>query len=67
MQNVHTTIGIGDYENDLSLLESSDIGYAVDNAIDSVKEAADRITVANTNDAIAAIIEELVNNIDAKQ
>ena len=66
-KNVHTTIGIGDYENDLSLLESSDIGYAVDNAIDSVKEAADRITVANTNDAIAAIIEELENNIDAKQ
>ena len=51
----------------MSLLESSDIGYAVDNAIDSVKEAADRITVANTNDAIAAIIEELENNIDTKQ
>jgi hypothetical protein len=56
---IHTTIGIGDYENDISLLKCADIGYAVENAIPSVKAVADRVTVKNTENAIAAIINEL--------
>ena len=58
-EDIHTTVGIGDYENDISLLECSDIGYAVANALDSVKKVADRITVSNNHSAIATIIEEL--------
>lgn len=56
---VHTTVGVGDYENDLSLIRDSDIGYAVGNATDEVKAAADRVTVDHTEHAIARIIEEL--------
>ncbi|MCI8955375.1 MAG: HAD-IIB family hydrolase [Eubacterium sp.] len=56
---IHTTIGVGDYENDITLLECADIGYAVDNAIDSVKKIADRITVSNREHALAAIINDL--------
>lgn len=58
-KDIHTTIGVGDFENDLSLLEDVDIGYAVGNAIDSVKSIADRITVSNKEHAIAKIIYEL--------
>lgn len=53
------TIAIGDYENDLSMLVSADIGYAVANAAECAKNAADRITVSNNENALAAIIYEL--------
>ena len=53
------TVAVGDYENDMSMIISADIGYAVSNAIESVKKSADRITVSNNESAIAAIIEEL--------
>lgn len=56
---VHTTIGVGDYENDLSLIRDADIGCAVGNAIDECKQAADRIVVPHTQHAIAAIIDSL--------
>ena len=52
-------IGVGDYGNDLSLIQMADIGIAVENAVDSLKAAADRVTVKNTDDAIAHIISEL--------
>lgn len=60
---IHTTVGIGDYENDITLLEYADIGYAVENSIDSVKEVADRITVKNTEHAIAAVIKDLEERV----
>ena len=52
-------IGVGDYENDISLIRDADIGYAVGNATDEVKAAADRVTVRNTENAIAAIIRDI--------
>lgn len=58
-QDIHITIGVGDYENDLSMMEYADIGYAVENSIDALKRAADRITVSNNEDALAKIIYEL--------
>lgn len=57
--DIHTTIGIGDYENDISLLECADIGFAVANALESVKAVADKITVSNNENAIATVIMEL--------
>ena len=62
-QEIHTTIGIGDFENDITLLEYADIGYAVSNAIDSVKKIADRQTVSNREHALAAVIEEIERGI----
>ena len=47
----------GDYENDITMLQAADVGYAVENALESVKAAADRITVSNTRGAIAEIIK----------
>lgn len=54
-----TIIGVGDYENDLSLIRMADIGIAVENAVDSLKQAADRVTIKNTDNAIAHIIHQL--------
>lgn len=58
-EKIHTVVCVGDYENDISMLECADIGYAVSNSLDSVKAAADRITVSNKEHAISAIIREL--------
>lgn len=49
----------GDYENDISMLEEADIGYAVGNAHKKVKDAADKITVSQSECAIAHIIEDI--------
>jgi Cof subfamily protein (haloacid dehalogenase superfamily) len=56
---IHTTICIGDFENDITMLQAADIGYAVDNAIDSVKAAADRVTVSNDCHAVATVIRSI--------
>ena len=53
------TVAAGDYENDAEMLVSADIGYAVENAVPTVKAVADRITVSVRDAAIAKIIEEL--------
>ena len=58
-EKIHTIIGVGDYENDVSMLEMADIGYAVSNATELCLKAADRITVSNNENAIAVIIKEL--------
>ena len=59
LPDVHTLICVGDFENDISMLKMADRGYAVSNAIDEVRQAADFITVANTEGAIAKIISEI--------
>ncbi len=66
LPNVHTTIGIGDYGNDISMFANCDIAYAVDNAPDWVKAKAKNITVSNDENAIAKIIRDLEVNINAK-
>lgn len=57
--HVHTLICVGDHENDISMIEKADKGYAVSNAIPAVLKAADFVTVANTEAAIAKIISEI--------
>ena len=53
------TVGVGNYENDMDLIEAADIGYAVGDAIPSVKAIADRVTVNCADHAIAQIVSEL--------
>ena len=53
------TIAVGDYNNDISMIECAGVGIAVSNARKCVKAVADRITVSNEENAIAQIIYEL--------
>ncbi len=53
------SIAVGDFENDIPMLISADIGYAVGNALESVKAVADRITVNAENGALSRIIRDL--------
>lgn len=55
--NIHTSVGIGDFENDVKLLEYADIGVAPGNAIDCVKNKADFIVKHCDEGAVADLIE----------
>lgn len=52
-------ICVGDWENDIGMLEIADIGFAVANARDDVKRAADIVTVSNNESAIAKVIKKI--------
>lgn len=54
------TIAIGDDNNDLSMFEQVGYRVAVDNAIDIVKEKADKITLSNDEDGVAVFLEKLI-------
>lgn len=56
---IEKIVCVGDYENDISMLEAADLSFAVQNAIPSVKASAMRLTVSNDENAVAAVIEEL--------
>ncbi len=66
LPNVHTTVGIGDYGNDISMFAYCDMAYAVENAPDWVKAKAKNITVSNDENAVAKIIRDLEVKIDAE-
>lgn len=51
---------VGDFYNDEEMFEAADVGIAVSNAPDSVKEHADRICRSCDESAIADIIENII-------
>ena len=63
LPGIHTTIAVGNYENDLSMIRAADIGCAVENAPPNVQEAADRIIVPCSEHALAYIIDELIPSL----
>ena len=56
---VRCAIGVGDFENDLSLLAAADIGYAVKDAVPKLLAVADRVVCPAKDGAIAAVIEDI--------
>ncbi len=56
---MRNTVAVGDYNNDVSMIKAAGIGFAVANAVDEAKQAADYVTVSNNDHAIAAIVEFL--------
>ncbi|MCR4590809.1 MAG: HAD family hydrolase [Lachnospiraceae bacterium] len=56
---IKDTVAAGDEANDISMIEAAGTGYAVSNAREEVKAAADRVTINDHNNgAIAEIIKE---------
>lgn len=52
-------MGIGDQENDLSLVQQAGVGVAMGNAIDIVKESATYITKTNDESGVAHAIRKI--------
>jgi Cof subfamily protein (haloacid dehalogenase superfamily) len=57
--DMRNTLAIGDYDNDVSMIERAGVGVAVANASPNAKAAADRMTVSNNEHAIAKIIDDI--------
>jgi Cof subfamily protein (haloacid dehalogenase superfamily) len=56
-------VAVGDYDNDIEMIKAADVGVAVDNAREVVKQAADKITVNNDQDAIYDIIYNIIPSL----
>lgn len=54
------TVAFGDAENDIPMLREAGVGIAMGNASEAVKAAADRVTLSNNRDGIAAALEQLL-------
>ena len=52
-------MAFGDGINDLDMIRAAGVGVAMENAVDAVKQAADRITLGNDADGVAVVIEAL--------
>ena len=55
------TIGVGDSDNDLALVETAALGLAVSNASDNLKSVADKIICSNEENAIDYIDKHYFN------
>lgn len=54
------SLAVGDYLNDLDLLEAAGLGIAMENAHPALKRAAARWTASNEDDGVAQVLEDLV-------
>lgn len=56
-------IAFGDERNDLSMIEFAGMGVAMGNAIQELKDIANKITLSNDEDGIAAALHDLINEL----
>ncbi len=61
LKNIKTVVGIGDFENDMSLLEKGDIAFAPENALEMLKQKADYIVSHHNDNALCDVIKILEN------
>ncbi|HEX2926250.1 MAG TPA: Cof-type HAD-IIB family hydrolase [Ruminiclostridium sp.] len=59
-----TVIAVGDYDNDIEMIRAADIGIAVGNARECVKNSADMVTVSNDENALYEIIYNIIPFLD---
>ncbi|MGE3317033.1 MAG: HAD-IIB family hydrolase [Planctomycetaceae bacterium] len=58
----HEVVGIGDSENDHSLLERCECAVTVANAVPSILNSADFVTAGKNGDGLAELVDELIAN-----
>ena len=54
------TVAFGDSENDIEMLKAAGLGIAMANADRNVRDAADRVTLSNNDNGIAAALRTLL-------
>jgi len=58
----HNVVGVGDAENDISLLAACECGVAVQNALPSLKQTADLVTDHHHGAGVSELIGHLLDN-----
>lgn len=56
--SLESTAAIGDFNNDIEMLECAGVSAAPENGVPAVKEAADYVVPSNDEDAVACFIEK---------
>jgi len=56
----HNVVGVGDAENDHAFLDACEFSTAVENALDSVKKAADYTTKLPRGEGVAELIDQML-------
>lgn len=64
LNNVKCFVGIGDYENDITLLQAADIAVAVDGGFEPLKEYADWIAPPFEEHPITWLVNKLKDEIE---
>lgn len=59
--NIKHVIAFGDYYNDIEMIKFADIGFAMENAPQDVKDVGDFISINNENDGIYHSISKLID------
>lgn len=54
------TMAMGDQENDITMLETAEVGVAMGNAVERVKDVADVVTATQNEDGVAKALEKYV-------
>lgn len=54
------TLVLGDYNNDLEMMEQAHFSYAMENAHPNVTKAARYSTKSNTEEGVEEVLEELI-------
>lgn len=60
--SAHNAVGVGDAENDHAFLSACECAVAVENALPTLKEAADIVTRADHGAGVEELIEELLRD-----
>lgn len=58
----HEIAAIGDYSNDVPMLEYAGVSAAVSNASDDCKAVADRIVESNEEGGVASFVDSILSN-----
>jgi Cof subfamily protein (haloacid dehalogenase superfamily) len=58
----HKIIAIGDFYNDIEMIQEADCGIATLNAPEAIKNLSNRVTVSNDDSAVAEVIEDILAN-----
>lgn len=61
--NINEVMAVGDYDNDMPMIQSAGLGVAMGNGSAELKAAANCITAPNTEDGLAQAIEKFVLNV----
>ncbi|WPD19232.1 HAD family hydrolase [Thermaerobacter composti] len=60
---VERVVAMGDWDNDIEMLQFAGLGVAMANGSPAARAAARRVTVSNDEDGVAVVLEELLGGV----
>ena len=61
--DINKTMAIGDSDNDIEMLQVSNIKVAMNNATDNLKKIAKFVTLSNDQEGVAIVLERLYDEL----